>query len=143
VRSTGRIRIDPMIAVLGDDPGGVAADSEKGRAREVDHAGIAELDGQPERRDHQQQGGGHHQDDEMLLMEPERDGEHAHDRGDVEGAFVAADARSDPIHHPETRAQHDGGGRDCQQRSQRPLAFRAEEQHAVQRRERRPDECGK
>ncbi len=64
----------------------------------------------------------------MLLVKPECDGEHAGDRGEVEGALVAADARPDPVHQPEARARHDGGGGDREQRSERPLAFRAEKQ---------------
>ena len=79
----------------------------------------------------------------MLLVKPERDGEHARDRGDVEGALVAADARPDPVHQPGARTQHDRGGCDRQQRAQRPFAFRAEEQHAVQRGGRRPGKRGK
>ena len=78
----------------------------------------------------------------MLLVEPEPDDEHARDRGDVEGALVAADARPDPVHQPEARPEHDAGGGDREQRAERPLAFRAEEQHAVQRRGRRPGEGG-
>ena len=78
----------------------------------------------------------------MLLVKPERDGKHARDRGDVEGAFVAADARPDLVHQPGARTQHDAGGCDRQQRAQRPFAFRAEEQHAVQRGGRRPGKRG-
>ena len=119
--------------VFGDDGGGVAADAEEGRAGEVGDAGIAELDGQPERGHHQQERRRHHQDDEMLLVEPEGGDEHAGDRGDLEGPLVAADAGPHLVDEPEARAEQDRGGGDDQQRADRALAFGAEEDDAVER----------
>ena len=85
------------------------------------HAGVAELDGQPERGHHQQQRRRHHQDDEMLLVEPEGGDEHAGDRRDIEAPLVGADARPDLVDEPQARAEHDRGGGDDQQRADRAL----------------------
>ena len=72
--------------------GGIGADAEERGAGKVQHAGIAELDVQSERRNRVEQDGDEQQQHEMIFVEERRHHEGGNDRHDAEHLLPVGEA---------------------------------------------------
>ena len=113
--------------VLVEHRRGIGADTEERRAGEIEHAGVAELDVQPERRDGVEQYRADQQQNEMVLVEHCGDRECGDDGERAERIFARAEAAryrrraAEPI-----RGDH-GDDAERQQRDDRLLVLHAQQ----------------
>src|SRR5262245_55900210 len=122
-----------------EDGSGIRADAEKRSPREIEDAGVAELDIQAERRDRIEQDRDDQQQYEMVIVEIRGNDERSDDRAGAKRVLVFGEAGADAVEQAGPRRRHDNNNAGDQQCDDQRLLFDGQQRDQIDRGERQRD----